>query len=125
MIKECVSAISRRLDEHFSGIENTVGVKKLLDRLHYVKRRIIDRHPQIRRLHIADTVFTADRTSQFDRESEGVTNSFPGATDRIRIFPVAQEVDVDVAVAGVAKVRDKRPVPLADLVDFPDQLRNL
>ena len=80
--------------------------------------------PRYARFRESDAVLAADRSFERDHAFEELAFGFRRAPHLVGIAGIDHQVDVDVAVAGMAEARDQQPVLATHALDELEELRH-
>jgi hypothetical protein len=111
-------------DKHFPWVQDAKRVECAFDPFHGLNGSGGHRHAKIWRLDITDAVLAADRAAQVDRDRKGLANGLASPANSLFVISVTHEVDMDVAVASVAEIHNKRLKSEPYLFDSLDQFRD-
>jgi len=65
-------------------------------------------------LNVSDTMFSTNGSAKFHCNLERFAYRGSGTTNRVRVIAIAHIINVNISVAGVAKINDKGLIAFAD-----------
>src|SRR3989344_6485913 len=119
--RETVALSGRK---NFFGIEYALGVELALDAAHEIERDGIDGAVDVIALGHPDAMFAGQRSAELQHQIEHARQTGQGVAFLLRILRIIEQVHVDVAVTGVAKIDDRDAVFARQLFEAVDQIGN-
>src|SRR5512139_3167214 len=101
--RACKAFASISIRKKFSGVEQAERIELLLDRAHQIQRGGIDFTGDEAALFGADAVFAREGAAQRQGLQDDGVERKVGALHLIGVIRVHHEIDVQIAVAGVAE----------------------